>query len=498
MIRSRHRSPRSTHRRWGLGLALGLLAGAAVPAGAATELQGYYESNFTGSRADETWQVDRPRHFFELRLLSAPWAGTEAFIKTYAESNRFANRDDVSRHEPRLFFAEAHVKLRSDHTELLFTSKQNRFWFSQPLLQVVDGNKLGGSRAIRLDFWDTYGFQGLAYYGDQTTTDFGNDADDFVVTRITRPSLDRRLQFGATFGRLDFGSSTSEYDMTAAADVELALGELVPGVGRLGRTTLVVEAGRNLSGGLDDADDLNAVEGELRDVRIQNLTLKLNGWYRERNAFTGRLSSRGGFDDRKGTFVEAYYRLPRKQLDLRYTYLYERGIKERFFGDDGNDLFSQDAHALELYAELKGGFSAWVKYRHDENNARTEFQDRDDIVFELQGQNKLISVRPQVRFRNVGLPFAVQGYGMEINFNATDNWKFFSRFLNAEENTESRRTIFVSAQYRGFQDAEFFIEYGDGGRSDRLTENDGFISEGPSAVDQDSERRVQVIFKYWF
>ena len=119
-------------------------------------------------------------------------------------------------------------------------------------------------------------------------------------------------------------------------------------------------------------------------------------------------------------------------------------------------------------------------------------------MFELQGQNKLISVRPQVRFRDIGLPFGVQGYGMEINFNATDNWKFFSRFLNAEENTESRRTIFVSAQYRGFQDAEFFVEYGDGGRSDRLTENDGFISEGPSAVDQDSERRVQIIFKYWF
>ena len=286
--------------------------------------------------------------------------------------------------------------------------------------------------------------------------------------------------------------------MTAAVDVELALGELIPPLDGLGRTTLVVEAGRNLSGGLDDAEDLDAVEAELRDVRVQNLTTKLNGWYRERNSFNDRLSSRSGLDDRKGVFFETYYRLPRKQMDLRYTYLYERGIKERFFGDDGNDLFSLDAHAVELYAELKGNFSAWVKYRHDENNARTEFLSRDDVIFELQGQNKLISVRPQVRFRNVGLPFSVQGYGMEINFNATENWKFFSRFLNANENTESRRTIFVSAQYRGFRDAELFVEYGDGGRSDRLTENDGFIDEGPSAVDQDYERRVQVIFKYWF
>ena len=498
MIRTHARSFAAGRRGALTGLALASLLGLAPTADAATELQGYYETNFQGSRGDETWQVDRPRHFFEVRLLSAPWQGVEAFIKTYAESNRFADRNDVSRHEPRLFFGEAHVKLRSQRTEVLFTTKQNRFWFSQPLLQVIDGNKLGGSRAVRVDFWDSYGFQGLAYYGDQTSTSFENEAQDFAVTRVVRPSFDRRLQVGATFGRLDYGRDESAFDMTGAVDVELALGEVLPGMSRFGRTTLIVEAGRNFSGGLDDADDLNGYEAELRDIRIDALTLKLNGWYRERNAYTDRLSSRGGFDDRKGVFAEAYYRLPRKQIDVRYTYLKEQGLKERFFGPDGSDVFDQSAHALELYGELKGGFSAWIKYRHDENNARTEFQERDDIVLEVQGQNKLISVRPQVRFRNVDLPFGVQGYGMEINFNATDNWKFFSRFLNAEENTESRRTVFLSAQYRGFRDAEFFIEYGDGGRSDRLTENDGFVDEGPSAVDQNGERRVQLILKYWF
>lgn len=475
-----------------------LCALAAPTARSATELQGFYESNLQGSREDETWQLNRPRHFFEVRLLSTPWIGTEAFIKTYAESNRFENRNDVSRHEPRFFFAEGHVKLRSSNTELLFSSKQNRFWFSQPLLQVIDGNKLGGSRAVRLDFWNAAGFQGLAYYGDKTSTSFENAAEDFAVTRVTRPTLDRRMQFGTTFGRLDYGQEASGYDMTGAIDLEVALGELMPGVGRIGRTTLVLEAGRNLSGGTADEENLNAFEAELRDINIDAFTLKLNGWYRERNSFTERLSSRTGFDDRKGIFVETYYRLPRKQIDVRYTYLYERGLDERFFGDDGNDLFAFDQHAVETYLELKGGFSAWVKYRHDTKNDRNEFPDRDDLVLEVQGQNKLISVRPQVRFKDVSLPFAVNGYGMEINFNATENWKFFTRFLNAEENTESRRTIFLQAQYRGFRDAEFFIEYGDGGRSDRLTENDGFVQEGPSAVDQNGERRVQVILKYWF
>jgi len=481
---------------------LGLVALTATvrPAQAATELQGYYATNILGTQSDETWQLDRPNHFFELRVLSAPWPGTEVFLKTSASSNRFNNVNDVTRHEPRLFFNEAHFRLRSERSEVLFTTKQNRFWFSQPLLQVIDGNKFGGSRAVRVDFWDSYGFQGLAYYGDQTSTSFENEAQDFVVTRIVRPSLDRRLQIGTTFGRIDYGRSQSDFQMAGAVDVELALGELVPGLDRLGRSTFVIEAGRNFSGAnsLNEGDDdVNAVEAELRDIQIDALTLKLNGWYRESNAFTDRLSSRSGSDDRKGTFMEAYYRLPRKQVDLRYTYLLEKGITDRFYGN-GEELFDYSAHSLELYGELKGGFSAWVKYRHDDGNFRQEFRERDDVVLEVQGQNKLISVRPQVRFRNIGLPFAVQGYGMEINFNASENWKIFSRFLNAEENTESRRTVFVSAQYRGFRDAEFFVEYGDGGRSDRLTENDGFIDEGPSATDQNGERRVQLILKYWF
>ncbi len=480
-----------------LGFAV-LAAGDLRPATAATELQGYYETNFQGSRSDDTWQLDRPRHFFELRLLTTPLDGAEAFLKTYAESNRFAEVNSINRHEPKFFFAEGHVKFRSGHTELLAFTKQNRFWFSQPLLQVIDGNRFGGARAVRVDFWDTYGFQGLAYYGDQTNTSFVNEARDFVVTRITRPSFDRRVQFGGTFGRLDRDFDTSSYEMASAVDVELALGELVPGLHRLGRTTAVIEAGRNFSGVLEDTENRNAIEAELRDVHLDALTFKLNGWYRESNSFTDNLSSRAGSDDRRGLFLESYYRLPRKQIDLRYTYLRESTIEEANFGPSENDILDYQEHTLETYLELKGGFNGRIKYRTSETNAAAQFPEFEELLFEIQGQNKLISVRPQVRLKSLGQRNEVQGYGMEINFNLTDDWKFFARFLNAEENAESRRTTFLQAQFRGFRDAEFFLEYGDGGRSDRLAENDGYVNESSSALAQNDERRVQLRLKYWF
>lgn len=480
-----------------LGFA-GLGAGIIRPASAATELQGYYETNFQGSRADDTWQLDRPRHFFELRLLTTPLDGAEAFLKTYAESSRFAEVNSVNRHEPKFFFAEGHVKFRSRHTELLAFTKQNRFWFSQPLLQVIDGNRFGGARAVRVDFWDTFGFQGLAYYGDQTNTSFVNEARDFVVTRITRPSLERRVQFGGTFGRLDRDFDSSDYEMAGAVDMELALGELIPALSRFGRTTAVFEAGRNFSGVLDDTDNRNAFEAELRDVHIDALTFKLNGWYRQENSFTDNLSSRAGSDDRRGIFLESYYRLPRKQIDLRYTYLTESTIVESNFGSAANDILDLQEHTLETYLELKGGFNGRVKYRNSQTNAAVQFPEYEELLLEIQGQNKLISVRPQVRVRGLGRRNEVWGYGMEINFNLTDDWKFFSRFLNADENAESRRTAFLQAQYRGFRDAEFFLEYGDGGRSDRLAENDGYVNEPSSAVAQNDERRVQLRLKYWF
>lgn len=484
--------------------ALTLLAFAALaaprPSGAATELQGYYENYIQGNRGDESWQLEMPRHYFELRFLTTPWKDVEGFLKTGVESNRFRNATGEGFfHTPELLFSEGHVKMRSSRTEVLFFSRQNRFWFSQPLLQVIDGNKFGGSRAVRVDFWETFGFQGMAYYGDQTTSSTVNTADDFAVTRITRPLLDRRILFGGTFGRVDFGSGTSEYGMAAALDAEFALGELLRPFDRFGRTTLVMEGARNFSGSEEFtsiSQERNGFQAELRDVNVNALQFKLNGWYREPGLYSGRLTNRTGDDDRKGFFGEAYYRLPRKQIDLRYSHWREIAIEDRFTAT--GELFEQNEHKIEAYLELKGGFSSWIKWRRYYGNRDRDFQEFRNIVLEVQGQNKLISVRPQIRLRDYGTPFEVAGYGMEINFNATSQWKFFARFLNAEENTESRRTIFLQARYNGFQDAEFYVEYGNGGDSDRLTENDGFISEGPSATNQDGERKVAAILKYWF
>ncbi len=479
------------------------------PAGAVVQLQGYYDAWARTQAFDKTWQFDQPNHYLELRVLATPWKDWEAFGEISANSGRFLQTkpwelgeesDNIDIHRPEFLFNEAHILFRRPFLEAVAFSHQNRFWFSQPLLNIVDGNTLTDnwdgprSQAIRFDLRNIKGFGGVFYWGAKST-----NQEDFLAGRFFKGFAQNRMLLGLTFGRRHFGQFSNDYDETAALDFEIALGEIIPGISRLGRVTLVAEAGRNFSGGgaLDDEEDKrNGVQAELRDFRLGRITFKSNVWSREPDFYTS-ISGREGDDDRKGYFVEAWWQVPHKQMDLRLAYKQNRAFEQ--VEADG-ELFHQDELWAELYMELKGNFGSWIKYRRFSGNTNITTGDSvyPNLVFELQGQNKLISVRPQVRFRDFGTRFAVQGFGMDLNLNVTSKWKFFGRILNANENTESRQTIFLQARYAAWNNAEFYLEYGDGGRSDRLTENDGFVGEGPSAMDQDFDRRIQLILRLWF
>ncbi len=177
-------------------LATALLLALAPPASAITTLEGYSDlmteisSNGGG---DPSWGMANPRLYAELRLKTSPWTDIDTFLKFAAESSDWvndANDTDVKRTD--LFLKEGHIRFRGNRVEAYLFTRQDRFWLNEPLLGVLDQGRVKddsyGPRAqgVRLDFWDTYGFQGAAFYSD---TSYEND--------YPQKSVSPRLMLGA-------------------------------------------------------------------------------------------------------------------------------------------------------------------------------------------------------------------------------------------------------------------------------------------------------------
>jgi hypothetical protein len=50
--------------------------------------------------------------------------------------------------------------------------------------------------------------------------------------------------------------------------------------------------------------------------------------------------------------------------------------------------------------------------------------------------------------------------------------------MNVDEKTESRQTAFAQLRYNGWSGAEFFVEFGDPGHSNDLTNDGDFVQHG--------------------
>ena len=79
----------------------------------AVNLDGYSQFMATLNGESRNWYLENPEYFFELRLSAAPFPGTEAYIKTLAQSNKW----DGSVFENFVFLREAHLKYRGNRIE---------------------------------------------------------------------------------------------------------------------------------------------------------------------------------------------------------------------------------------------------------------------------------------------------------------------------------------------------------------------------------------------
>jgi hypothetical protein len=456
------------------------------PVSAASSLEGYYETQTELNGQDRSWGINNPRHYFELKFITTPWPDVEGFLRFSAESNRwkFDERYNVE------FANEGHVRYRWKNAEAVLFSQQNRFWFSEPLLEIVHPDRVKdddwGPRAqgLRLDFWGLKNVTGVGFYSQK------RGGQDVAALRAYRPFLRDRLILGGTVVNQNYGSGTRDFDRVAAADIELAVGDLISPLSRFGRITWVTEAGRNLSGSWLDAipDPLvNGFKSEVRDLSIGDFYNVASYQYYETDFYTG-LSNREGDDDYKGYYVETNYRIPTKAINLKASRYSYHAFRNR---DSGGVLWEKIQNVGEIYVEFVRGFTAKVEYRDYRDNNGTY----PNFFLEISGENRLAEIRTQLRIKDIDTRYQLEAYGFEMNVNLTEQWKFYSRVMNVNVPTQSRNTVFMQLRYLGWSNGEAFIEFGNPGHSDNLVNDDDFVQwDSNTGV----ERYVKLFLKIYY
>jgi hypothetical protein len=460
----------------------------------ATMLEGY--SEFFGELNGESrqWRFGNPQFLGELRVKSTPWLNTEAFLKIQGLSNKWDNE----RWENFFFMKEAHLKYRGERIESYLFTGQDRFWLNEPLLNIVSNDIIKDddygpkAQGVRVDFWDTYGVTGTAFYSDKATPYYDAtgprqpiggpyatadqvSTDDYRGGRFKRSFLADRMLLGSTYARKDYGSGTRDYDEVFAFDCELALGNLVSPLSYFGRVTLVGERGKNISGWVQHRDKKPyGWKIELRDVKYGPLSFVGSLYDYKEDFYTLGLARGDIWDDNdyEGHYLQMDFRVPRKEINLK-AWRY-RGKPHHFTSN--KQPFEETGG--ELYLRFQRGFTGKAEYKRHINKDGTW----PNLFLEVAGENKLVRIRAQYRIRDIDTDYEVIAYGFDANANLTDQWKFYARLLTVDEKTEARETVFAQIQYTGWSSAEFFVEFGDAGASWDLVQSDDFVSHGSGAV----------------
>ena len=490
--------------RTGILLVLAVLVG--WNAAWALSLEGYSQFMATLNGESRRWHFENPEYFWELRLISNPFPGTEAYVKTLALSSKW----DGTVFENFVFLKEGHLKYRGNHIETYLFTGQDRFWLNEPLLNIVDtgivkdddyGPKAQG---IRLDLWNLWGFTFAGFYSDKSTvypavyegqlpsgTELANadlvSSDDFLAWRLRRPFTMGRLVLGATYARKEYGSGSGDYDQVFALDGEMSFAEIIPMISSWGRGTVIAEGGRNLSGWLAPGEHPHGWKAELRDVGFGPLNIIASLFDYDEYFYTQGLSSgwNYGLNGYHGHYVQLDYRVPYEAINLKAWRLREAPHTPTI------EKQPREESGGEVYVEFIHGFIGKLQYKKHINKDGTW----PDWFFEVIGENKLVKLRTQYRIRDAGTLYQVRAFAFELNANITAQWKFYTRLILADEKTEARESVWAQLQYLGWNSADFFVEFGDGGQNWELASSDGFINHGSSDV---TRRWFKVFLKLYY
>jgi hypothetical protein len=482
--------------------AIAALALAAPAAMAATQVNGEYQlmmqlrkdlRAFPWDFDSNDGAVGNP---FELRLLSQPRAGAEAFLKVQAQWNP----GDNNRLRPEFQYRESHLKfrreMRANGFESYLFSRQRRFWVDNYLVRFVDDREATG---VRLNTWGFWGMNASFIVGDQSNqldpanliTNYADRygmprefvprdsliaqarmrTDDLYVVRLRRDFLkERRLRVGFTWNRYegwsgrDSVSDRGPWNSVTGFDTRY----------RWGDTDIAFEYGfsRQREGEASDIElsvlnhstglhipDRSVMQAEVRSVRIGTVRTGYIAitpqWWARGPLYQNSLGGPGS--DEVGFNIQTYYLLPERAVTLSHQ-LGGYGAK-----NDSRRRRVKDSY-YEIYVEFINGFTGKSAYRRRDQHERDRQEELKDTFLswtnELQVESRLAYLRVQSKLQNIGRPDHKQLFVIEDRINLTDRLKIYNRFALGNDPQRLRKGVFTQLQFRPTGSMEMFLQYG--------------------------------------
>ena len=354
-----------------------------------------------------------------------------------------------------------HLSFSGSFYSLALFQGEDRHYLPSPLLYLVSPERIRdeswGPHAggLRLDLWK------------------GNYSGTFILSRssVTEYAVYRLGEIRKHGGILTAGGGFLEKDWFSGRN------RVVYGRIFLKRKfSLGIEAARCLEHPDGEGD---AGEIELRIPRLGPFYLKTS-LYKYDDTFRDELSWRfspwGGREyGRRGIRGEWVFMVPGRMMNITVRW----------------DRYENLWHMEEIYCEFIGGIHSKIFLETIENE--------DGIwrhaFFETGGEWRKGKVRFQFKVKDIQTEYERYLFGVEAGVNLPLDFSLYLRHAVGENKERTWESTFLQIAWRGAENTEVFLEYGEWWHTDYGLLNDGDFADNPYIQ---TPGRMRCILRFWF
>lgn len=447
----------------------------------ADNLSGYYEMESAFKHdygSSKYWEFDNIRHYFELKYFANPVTNYDLFLKLGLDSTPFhQNNDNPAEDNWEDFFksTEAHLKYHQEKWEAILFMRQNRFWFSTPLIGVFNADEIknyDNAVGIRTDFWDIKNFTGHIIRSDYKNALYGR----------VEYNLLSKILIGTTLLKSNDTQDNTKDNFVYTGDVQAEVGKLLSGIEPLNSSYLAFETAASKTDGIKNKDNY-LYAAEWRDIYFYgvNITLAYHNYKRNFRSFLSKSDefSQPAKVNEDRLFTRFIYSFPTKAIT--YTALLEYKNYPVRRAEEVSALNKKHyAYLLynELYIEFINGFNfkSFFEYKKEWDTRYSNYKEYPTFFAEISVENRIARIKGQVKIRDISTIYQIEAYGVEMGFNITDELKFYTRVINVNQPLGSRQTIFSQLKYDAWTNTDIFLEFGNGDDSnDDLVNDEDFV-----------------------